>query len=331
MSTIKSFSIDFNWVNATWAPQDSFAQADAQTWAAWYKALGCTNFWTFAVSYNGCSWYDSAYSPKIKGLDGNFTKACVEAGHKHAMSVYAYHCLAANPVVEAAHPAWSRKNKDDLFNLILCDDYIDLFCNMIHESASLCAYDGIVIDWFRCPKNRLPVWEPVEQALFEQRMGVPFPGADKLSSAQLAAFEKRCIEAAWRRVKDTMSAFPGIKIWTNQPFEKVDDPIWNGNALLKEVDYLLNEGPDFELLHWLRRESGPHTEIVQNLCGWAEHDLGAADEIDTALYGLFGFAAANPSTCLPYQAGDDIGPDWKPGLAETNAKNIEIMRNMFHR
>lgn len=330
METIKSFSIDFNWVNATWAPQDAFVKADAEAWANWYETLGCNNFWTFAVSYNGCAWYDSAYAPKVKNLQGNFTKDCVEAGHKRGMSVYAYHCLAANPVIEAAHPQWSRKNPGDLFNLIFCDDYIDLFCDMIAESATLCQYDGLVIDWFRCPKERLPQWEEVEQQLYAQRMNTPFPGETAITPALLAEFEKRSIEAAWRRVKDTMTRVnPAIKIWTNQPFKCVDDPIWNGNVLLQEVDFLLNECPDFALLAWLTRESGAHTQIVQNLCGWANHDLTTADSIDTAIYGLFGFAAANPSTCLPYKATDAMGPNWAPGLGKTNADNIAVMRRMF--
>lgn len=95
---MQSFNIDFNWVNGSYASPDSFSQADPRALAQWYKELGCDNFWTFAVSYNGYAWYDSKLSPKVNGLEGNFTKACVEEGHKLGVSVFAYHCLAAaNP------------------------------------------------------------------------------------------------------------------------------------------------------------------------------------------------------------------------------------------
>lgn len=330
MKTIKSFNIDFNWVNGTYAPQDSFAQSNAKEIAEWYKALGSDNFWTFAVSYNGCAWYDSEFSPKVKGLNGNFTKDCVTEGHKLGMSVFAYHCLAANPVVENEHPEWSRKNPDDLFNLIFCDEYIDLFCKMIKESAELCDYDGIVIDWFRCPAKRFELWEPKEKELFEIIMGSDFPGEKHLTEAIIAEFEKKSIERAWRKIKDTISCVGDIKIWTNQPFEKIDDPVWNGNILMKEADYLLNEGPDFELLDWIDRESGAHTQVVQNLCGWADHDLGLAGDIDRSRFGLFGFAAANPDTCFPFRATDSISDAWpNTDLAKINANNIDIMKRMF--
>lgn len=327
---IQSFNIDFNWVNNTYAPEDTFAQANPRELAQWYQQLGCDNFWTFAVSYNGYSWYDSRYSPKIRGLEGNFTKACVEEGHKLGMSVFAYHCLGANPVLEKCHPQWSRKHLSDPFQLIFCDEYIDLFCNMIQESAMMCGYDGIVIDWFRCPANRLPQWEPKEKELYSMLCG-DFPGEEAISNEMLAQFEKRCIERAWRKIKDTIDSVGRIKIWTNQPFEKVEDPVWTGNILMKEADYLLNEGPNFALLDWIDRASGQNTQIVQNLCGWVGHDLSLLDTIDRERFGLFGFAAANPLTGLPYQEEDRMGEAWPAELAKVNAKNIGIIREIFRK
>lgn len=339
---IKSFSIDFNWLNGKYSPSDTFCNANAKEWAKWYKDLGCNNFWTFAVSYNGYAWYDSKLSPKIKGLNDNFTKDCVIEGHKLGMSVYAYHCLAANPVIEEKYPQWSRKNPDDFFNLIFCDEYVDLFCKMIKESIFECDYDGLVIDWFRCPAKRLPTWEQTEIDLYNQLMDNPFMSVEK---AEKDEFEKRSIENAWRKIKNAVMSVKNIPIWTNQPFEKIDDPVWNGNLLMKDVDFLLNEGPDFDLLEWIKKESGEKTAVVQNLCGWASHDLTFLDKIKEGGYGMFGFAAADPNTCLPFEKTDDALKqvdakqvlenhefcNWTAALVEANRKNIKIIKKEFNK
>ena len=241
METIRSFSIDLNWVDGTWAPDGVFANASAVHWADWYQALGCTNFWTFAVSYNGRAWYDSAFSPKLSGLAGNFTKDCVAEGHRRGMSVFAYHCLGANPIIAQSHPEWSRQNPDDFFDLIFCDAYLELFCSMVCESARMCEYDGLVIDWFRCPQKRLPMWQPAEKELYEERMGQPFPGEAVLTAKELATFEKRCIEVAWTQISRAVkSVNQNIEIWTNQPFNFAEDLVWNNNVLMREADYILN-------------------------------------------------------------------------------------------
>lgn len=93
----------------------------------------------------------------------------------------------------------------------------------------------------------------------------------------------------------------------------------------------------------MKRESGAHTQIVQNLCGWPDHDLSIMDQLDLDKVGLFGFAAADPLSCLPFvsveEALKNVTPEeleQKPYLKEVlekrvnaNKKNIEIMRKMF--
>ena len=338
---MKSFNIDYNWLNDKYSPGDAFAGANAAVYAQWNKDMGCNNFWTFAVSYNGYAWYDSKYAPKIEGLNGNFTKECVIEGHKRGMTVFAYHCLASNPVIERAHPEWTRTDDADPMKLVFCDEYLDLFCKLIAESITECEYDGLVIDWFRGPMVRRGEWIPKEKEEFKLLMGYPLP--KEPDAAQIAEYEKRSIEKAWRRIKDTVLSVRDIPIWTNHPFEKADDPVWNGNILLKEVDYVLNEGPDVKLLDWLKRETGEHTQIVQNLCGWPDHDLSVMDRMDLSKVGLFGFAAADPKSCLPFvsveEALENVTPEHleaDPNLKESlkkrvmaNKKNIEIMRKMF--
>ena len=82
MERLKSFNVDFNWVGKTYSPASAFVQADAALLAQWYQEMGCNNFWTFAISYNGCAWYNSDHAPKAQGLCGNFTRDCVREGHK---------------------------------------------------------------------------------------------------------------------------------------------------------------------------------------------------------------------------------------------------------
>jgi len=87
---------------------------------------------------------------------------------------------------------------------------------------------------------------------------------------------------------------------------------------LRQADYILNESPDYALLSWLEKEAGENTTIVQNLCGWEAHDLTAMPNLDA--YGKFGFAAADPLTCLP-----------TPRMSAANAKNIEIIRKIYNK
>lgn len=341
MEMIKSFSIDFNWLNGKHSPGNAFACADAAAWADWYQELGCNNFWTFAVSFNGYAWYDSKYAPKIEGLQGNFTRACVEEGHKRGMSVFAYHNLASNPVIEKAHPEWARPAEVDLMNMVFCDEYLDLFCKLIDESIRECGYDGLVIDWFRTPLKRAETWIPKEKEEFRLLMGYDLP--EKPALSEIREYEKRTIEKAWRRVKETVRAAGDIPIWTNQPFYRGEEAIWNGNILLKEADYMLNEGPDFGLIEWLRGQCGAHTQIVQDICGWPDHDLSCLDQFDFTDIGLFGFAAADPKSCLPFVSVEEAMANvteeelrQNPGLPESiarqveaNRTNIAVMRKMF--
>ena len=341
-SNIRSFSIDFNWLNGAVSPDDVYADTDVKKWVKWYKDYGCNNLWTFAVSFNGYAWYDSKLSPKIKGLNRNFTKMCVDEGHRQDLSVFAYHCIGDNQVIREKHPEWCRKNPNDIFKMIFCDDYINYFCKMIKESIEECQYDGLVIDWFRCPANRTAEWEKTEIDLYNQLMDDEFD-YETLNEQKIALFENRSIARARRKIKDTVVSVKDIPIWTNQPFEKVDDPVWTGNVLMKEVDYLLNEGPDFGLLEWLSKECGEHTQVVQNLCGWIDHDLSVTDRIDMEKYGLFGFAAADTKTSLPYEDIAQVLEDLKkqniePGsdrynytvnLINANIKNVKIVKDIF--
>jgi hypothetical protein len=107
-------------------------------------------------------------------------------------------------------------------------------------------------------------------------------------------------------------------VWTNHPFLKNEYPLWEGQPLLTEADWILNESPDLEHLAWLASRVGPHTLIVQNLCGWQGHDASMWRKIDRTKFGFYGFARADEQTTLP-----NTKLEW-------NVKNIEILRQAYH-
>jgi hypothetical protein len=151
-------------------------------------------------------------------------------------------------------------------------------------------------------------------------MNEKFPDEGEPGDADVIAFDRATLDNAWRRIKNAVDTTRKVKIWTNQPFDKVDDPIWNGHILMKEVDYVLNESPDTSLLEWMRATVGKQTLVVQDICGWANHNAEMWKEIDPAKYGFFGFAAADPETCMPTEK---INP--------VSFRNLEIVREAYRK
>lgn len=312
---LKSFNVDFNWYQGIASPE-LFTSINVDELIDWYVNMGVNNFWTFAVTYNGYAWYDSKIAPKAIGLTYDFMSECVEKGHKKGMSVFAYTNLGDNPYYGTQNPTFCRPD-EPLSRIILNDSYLDYFCSLCDESLNTAPLDGIVIDWFRQPQKKRSIWIDEEKKLFKQIMGETFPTTD-MDEASLIEYERRCLENAWHKIYKTIKSHGDVKIWTNQPFDKVDDPIWNGHVLMKQADYILNECPDFSLLEWMQSQAGENTLIVQNLCGWSGHNLDKLYSIDREKYGFFGFAAADPDTNLPTEK-----------ISPQNYKNIEIVRKFY--
>ncbi len=90
--------------------------------------------------------------------------------------------------------------------------------------------------------------------------------------------------------------------------------------------YWAQKHPDLTSLAAVRKEKGPHTTIVQCLCGWGnQHDpryvVGDPKYADV---GFYGFAAADPATTLPLHGTTGSPRDI------SDARNIEILRQVFH-
>lgn len=93
--------------------------------------------------------------------------------------------------------------------------------------------------------------------------------------------------------------------------------------VFQEADWILNESPKTSLLTWLRGNVGPNTKIIQNICGWEDHDAEhiLAHIPASAIDGLYGFAIANPVDGRIATSGNK--------LAERNANNIQAVRKAF--
>ncbi|MCL2752363.1 MAG: hypothetical protein FWE62_06390 [Firmicutes bacterium] len=319
---IKSFSIDFNWYDGVHAPKNMFRNADAGAWVEWYKELGCNNFWTFAMSYNGYAWFPSETVPKITGLQTNFVKNCCDLGHANAMTVFAYLCFGANPQYQRIHPELFRPSISvcpEYITAIYNDRYIDYFISVCLDVLGKAPLDGLVFDWFRGATVKRPVWSDIEKELYEKIMGEKFPKSDPDADV-IARYDFLTLEYAWKKIRAALSSYiaNGLKLWTNQPFDKINDPVWKNHILLKEADYILNESPDVTLLEWLGAEVGENTTIVQNYCGWIGHDIDKMSGFDKSRYGKFGFAAADPDTCLPTER-----------MSPENFRNIVLLKELF--
>jgi len=314
--TFNSFNVDFNWCNGHIASPEMFTGADAAKIVNWYKTMNVDNFWTFGTTYNGYAWYDSKIAPKAVGLKGDFLNETTNLGHEMGMTVYAYVCLGDNPWLISKNPEIARVD-EKWFRMPFTDWYLEYFCSVIDEILRVSEVDGIVIDWFRYPKNKRSVWIADEKRLYEQLMGEKFPASD-IPTNLLTEFERRSLSNAWHKISRTVHKYENKIIWTNHPFDFIDDPVWQGHVLLKEVDYVLNECPNFDFLKWIQSQVGEHTKVVQNLCGWKGHDLTHLDKIDPEKYGFFGFAEADAETCLP-----------ELKTSEINYKNIEIIKKLY--
>ena len=82
------------------------------------------------------------------------------------------------------------------------------------------------------------------------------------------------------------------------------------------LDWLVNEHPNPALLESVRNQVGPHTRLIQGICGWEEHDSRQVVSKLASDVGFFGFARGEPTaTALPLTAEEA-----KPDVSAVNAR-----------
>ncbi|MBN1290825.1 MAG: hypothetical protein JXB48_03220 [Candidatus Latescibacteria bacterium] len=314
---VKAFCIDFNWATGAVAPPGMYAQANPAEHIRWYLDLGANTVQTFCVSYNGYAWYQSEVAPVTPDLKyPNFLGDMVNLGHKEGMNVTGYFNLGANPYWEKKNPALVHGDDAGYIKIPMTLEYIDYFCRSVEDTIVKTGVDGFMIDWVRPTDHK--IWLDCEKEMYRQLLGEKFPESGAPSDETVLEFDKWAIERAWRHITQVVKATGPVIIWTNHPILKTEYSLWEGHRLLKEVDWILNEAPDLDHLMWLKEQVGPDTLIIQNLCGWKDHDASVWKNIDPDEYGFYGFAKADPVTTMP---SSEI-PE--------NIKNIEILRDAYH-
>jgi hypothetical protein len=323
---IKAFCIDFNWgpggPNGFPLP-GTFAQADPKVHYEWYKALGVNTIQTFCVSCNGYAWYrTSGVAPVQPGMKFDFLPEITALAHKDGRKVMGYFCIGANTYWGQKHPELSYGAPSGI-HIPLTAAYLDYLTASIQDALQKTGIDGFMIDWVFSPpvagEDKDVRWLDCEQKMYTELFGRPFPGKGKINAQETLEFHRRAVDRCWQRIHTAAkSVKPDCVIWLS--CYDLRHPQVVGSRMFREVDWLMNENPNPASLAAVRKEIGPHTTIVQCLCGWGDqHDprrvVGnpAYDDV-----GFYGFAASDPTTTLP-----------PPGTTG-NARNIEILRDVFH-
>ena len=334
--SIKAFCIDFNWDTAGPAQPGLFGQADPVAHVEWYRALGANVIQTFCVSYNGYAWYkNSTVAPVLPAMTHDFLPEITELAHRAGMLCVGYFNLSSNPVWKAQHPeaAYAHRPPEGststkaghnvAHSLVYTDAYLDYFGRLIEDALRQTDIDGFMVDWLKPPERFGQPWLSCERQLYRDLMHRPLPAQVRADCPEILEYERCCLERAWARIRQAVAAVRPALVWTNHPFRCANDPLWDGHRVLGEADWILNESPDAELLGWLARQVGPRTRLIQNLCGWKDHDASLWKKIDFPTVGLYGFAQADPHTTLPSM-------DYTPACA-ANERNIGIIREAYHR
>jgi len=279
-----------------------FTSADPARHVQWYLDLGCNTIQTFCVSFNGYAWYsDSAVAPVNPGLERrNFLAEVCRLAHRRNLAVMGYFTFGNNPVWEARFPELGKQEGVDYIRIPASTEWLDYFCRQVVDALKKTEVDGFMVDWVRPVQHK--VWVPVEKRMWKELMEEDFPVLSVPLEEEVLEFDRRAMARAWRHIRQAVQSVRPALIWTNHPFIPAERPLWEGHVLLKEVDWVLNEDPDLGWLEWLSRQVGPHTTIVQNLCGWATHDAAVWEKVDTGRYGLYGFAQADPESTFPIEA-----------------------------
>jgi hypothetical protein len=308
---IKAYCIDFNWAHKgrsikPFAYPGQWADADPAEHVAWYKAIGANVIQTFAVSCNGYAWYKDGFIPEQPGLKHDFLREMVRLGHKEGMLVFGYFCAAANvkwvidnPDLNYPQTIEEKRGMPQSTRAKKCvvytDEYLEYISKAVKCAVSTTGIDGFMIDWLWMPQRntmkkggQLP-WIQAEKDLYQQLMGEPFPGEEKLTKQQEIAYSRKAIERCWDAIRSAAKeANPNCIIWLTVSHMKHEHV--KGSKLFKEADWLMNEGGAMEVSDHLKAMIRPETELISCLAAWnAKDPLKVIPEAEANGIGLYGF------------------------------------------
>jgi hypothetical protein len=292
---IRAFNIDYNWGPGGahgFAAPGLWAEANPDTLMKWYEDLGCNVVHSFGVSCNGYAWYKNGIVPEQPGLKYDFLTEMVKIGHKKNMKVFGYYCVGANNKWEEDHPDLCYRMNGQ--QIPFTTQYIDYLCASIEDAIKKTDMDGIMLDWFYNPgggRDPLPSlrWIPCEQAMYQELMNQSFPGKDKMTPEIELDFRRKAVDRAWKKIRDiTRKTKQDCIIWLTA--YEVNSKEYAGSALLKEVDWLMNEAGDIARTASMKGLVGSETKLITCLANWNKQD--PAEVVPTAIkekVGLYGF------------------------------------------
>ncbi len=293
--TIKAYNIDYNWGpggSHGFAAPGLWADANPGTLMKWYEDLGCNVVHSFGVSCNGYAWYKNGFVPEQPGLKYDFLTEMVKIGRKKKMKVFGYFCVGANNKWEQEHPDLCYRTDGQQIPFTV--QYINYLSSSIKDAIEKTDVDGIMLDWFYNPgggNNPLPElrWIQCEQKMYQELMKQPFPGKDKITPEIELDFRRKAIDRAWQQVKTTIKGTkPNCIIWLTA--YAVNSKEYAGSALLKEVDWLMNEAGDIAGTESMHDLIGADTKLITCLANWNKQDpakvVPAAIKAKIGLYGF---------------------------------------------
>ncbi len=302
---IKAFNIDYNWGPGGahgFAKPGLWAEANPDTLMKWYEDLGCNVVHSFGVSCNGYAWYKNGIIPEQPGLKFDFLTEMVKIGRSKKMKVFGYFCVGANNKWEDDHPDLCYRMNGQ--QIPFTTQYIDYLCASIEDAIQKTDMDGIMLDWFYNPgggRDPLPLlrWIPCEQVMYRELMKQPFPGKEKITTEIELNFRRKAIDRAWKQIKEiTKKTKPDCIIWLTA--YEVNSKEYSGTAMLKEVDWLMNEAGDISGTKVMRELTGSKTKLITCLANWNKQDPAVI--VPAAIkekVGLYGFTKPVTGSMMP--------------------------------
>lgn len=293
LEAIKAYCIDFNWGHgrrAGFAKPGTWNTADPKKHVAWYKAINANVIQTFAVSCNGYAWYKSKVLPEQPGLKHDFLTEMVKLGHAEGMKVMGYFCIAANERWGKENPTLSYGHSG--YHIPYTDEYLAYLSTAITDAIKVTGMDGFMIDWVWMPKRKATQgkWLDAEKKLYQQLMGTPFPGEDKLTKEENIAYGRAAIDRCWKTIHSAAkTADPDSIIWLTT--NSVNSPLIKNSNMTREVDWIMGEKGVLEEILKMKPMVGKHTRLLTCMSDYGGSDAESAvpDSIKSGV-GIYGYA-----------------------------------------
>lgn len=327
---IKTYCIDFNWGDGGpngFAAPGLWANADPAAHVAWYKTMGVNTIQTFCVSCNGYAWYKDGVVSEQPGLKHDFLPEVVRLGHDENMQVMGYFCIGANTRWGLEHPELSY-GAPATPHIPYTKPYLEYLDAAIRDVVAKTGIDGFMVDWIWQPERKETggKWLSCEKELYEDLMGLTFPGEKDLADEQYLEYSRKAIAQCWQTIrKAAKETNKDCIIWLT--CHTPTHPHVVNSDMFKEVDWLMNEAGDMESINAVKPMTGSHTRLITCLAFWNKQDpLAIVPQAIQEGVGLYGFTKPGANSLLP-PVNDYLSQPLHQ--LEGDAKNIAALACVF--